>query len=163
MLPSQARGKEKLRPLLFYIDTQRTEFLSRIFACICGYRSPPSSDVGLLRALPCGPGGSGRPQQVCGPGLPPRAMHSADQVQGRRGDGAGLRVENARFTDMRLDDAPDHHDLIRAEGQPVFRQLLTPAFMSRDNLPVPKRTDCCCPRMTGQGHGVERVAMNSRG
>src|SRR3569832_1567381 len=44
-------------------------------------------------------------------------MHSADQVQGRRGDGAGLRVENARFTDMRLDDAPDHHHLIRAEGQ----------------------------------------------
>lgn len=22
---------------------------------------------------------------------------------------------------------------------------------------------CCCPRMTGQGHGVERAAMNSRG
>jgi hypothetical protein len=22
---------------------------------------------------------------------------------------------------------------------------------------------CCCPRMTGQGHGVERAVMNSRG
>ena len=59
-------------------------------------------------------------------------MHPADQVQGRRVDGAGLGVENARFTDMRPDDAPDHHGLIRAEGQGRMHDALERENDQRD-------------------------------
>jgi hypothetical protein len=78
----------------------------------------------------------------------------------------GMAVKLMGVSGRRL--LPDDDELTQdflMINQPVFAFANVEDYKALSQALVDAKDDpkCCCPRMTGQGHGVERAVMNSRG